>query len=65
MVLYIHSPIHLHGIVLNQLSPGTTLLLCYDTVSVNRCNLALRCARGLKMAMVWEDRECWDTLLWK
>jgi hypothetical protein len=23
--LYIHSPIHLHGVVLNQLSTGTTL----------------------------------------
>jgi hypothetical protein len=25
--LYIHSPIHLHGVVLNYLSTGTTLLL--------------------------------------
>jgi hypothetical protein len=25
--LYLHSPIHLHGVVLNQLSTGTTLAL--------------------------------------
>jgi hypothetical protein len=30
--LYLHSPICLHGIVLNELSKGTTLSLRYSTI---------------------------------
>jgi hypothetical protein len=30
MDLHIHSPIRFHGVVLNWLSTGTTLPLCYD-----------------------------------
>jgi hypothetical protein len=30
VALYIHSPIRLHGVVLNYLSTGTTLQLCSD-----------------------------------
>jgi hypothetical protein len=29
--LYIHSPIRLHGVVLNELSTGTTLLFTFTT----------------------------------
>jgi hypothetical protein len=36
MDLYIHSPLHLHGVVLNYLSTGTTLPVSTEFVSALR-----------------------------